>query len=299
MEMNIFNSIPEPWAKVVALLATIGLGVLFCFSINPPYGIGVACGAIIYMAIHWGLRLVGLGDVSVDPMVTVLKARDYSYEKDREVLRAAQEVLVGLGSSSVEPLIALLKSPLKELQIEYIVKALGEIGDPRAVKPLAATLMHRYSHQLYESPSAEATAAWALGRIDDVRVVKPLVMALSHGNTPVRKGGAVALRRWFKIEWDIQTGWRIGLPVSREVAHKLTKAVPELMKGLDDDRASARCNAAEALEAIGSNEAVPALITALADKNERVRTTCARALRKIGTPEALEGIEEYEKKQLA
>ena len=55
--MRMFNSCPEPWATVLALLATIGLGVMFYFSIHPLYGIGVACGAIIYIALHWGARL--------------------------------------------------------------------------------------------------------------------------------------------------------------------------------------------------------------------------------------------------
>ena len=55
--MNIFNSIPEPWAKFVAMVVTIGLGVLFYFWIEPSFGVGVACGAVIYMAVYWGARL--------------------------------------------------------------------------------------------------------------------------------------------------------------------------------------------------------------------------------------------------
>src|SRR6516165_9476557 len=47
--MKGFNSIPEPWAKVVAVTATIGIGVLFAFLIEPGVGIGVGCGGLICM----------------------------------------------------------------------------------------------------------------------------------------------------------------------------------------------------------------------------------------------------------
>ena len=55
--MNVFNAVPEPWAKILAVLATIGLGVLFYFGIEPGFGIGMACGAAACMLIHSALRL--------------------------------------------------------------------------------------------------------------------------------------------------------------------------------------------------------------------------------------------------
>jgi len=55
--MNVFNAIAEPWSKIVALAVTIALGVLCYFLIEPRFGIGVACGAIVYMAVHWAARL--------------------------------------------------------------------------------------------------------------------------------------------------------------------------------------------------------------------------------------------------
>ena len=55
--MNLFNSVSEPWAKIIALLATIGFGICFYFLIAPLWGIGVALGAIIYFFFHWGARL--------------------------------------------------------------------------------------------------------------------------------------------------------------------------------------------------------------------------------------------------
>ena len=55
--MNLFNSVSEPWAKIVALLVTIGLGVYFYFMLEPLFGIGFALGAIFYHVLHWGARL--------------------------------------------------------------------------------------------------------------------------------------------------------------------------------------------------------------------------------------------------
>ena len=55
--MKAFNSIPEPWAKVVAVLATCAVGVLFAFLIKPGFGVGVACGAVVCVLIHWTARI--------------------------------------------------------------------------------------------------------------------------------------------------------------------------------------------------------------------------------------------------
>ncbi len=55
--MKVFNSIPEPWAKVVAVIATSCLGVWFGFIIDPGFGMGMACGGVACMIIHWAGRI--------------------------------------------------------------------------------------------------------------------------------------------------------------------------------------------------------------------------------------------------
>ncbi len=55
--MRVFNSIPEPWAKIVSVLATGAIGVWFYFRIGPGFGVGMACGGLACMLIHWGARL--------------------------------------------------------------------------------------------------------------------------------------------------------------------------------------------------------------------------------------------------
>jgi hypothetical protein len=55
--MNVFIAIPEPWAKIVGVVGTIAVGVVFYFLIEPGFGIGVACGGLVCMAVHWGARL--------------------------------------------------------------------------------------------------------------------------------------------------------------------------------------------------------------------------------------------------
>jgi hypothetical protein len=55
--MKAFKSIPEPWAKVVAVLGSSAVGVLFAFLIEPGFGAGVACGAVVCVLIHSAARI--------------------------------------------------------------------------------------------------------------------------------------------------------------------------------------------------------------------------------------------------
>ena len=55
--MKLFSAIPEPWAKILAVLVTSGLGIHFYLRMKPGFGIGMACGAVACMLIYLGLRL--------------------------------------------------------------------------------------------------------------------------------------------------------------------------------------------------------------------------------------------------
>jgi HEAT repeat protein len=90
----------------------------------------------------------------------------------REVQRAAQLALQTIGLAAVEPLIAALNTtgPRSEFH-KRVVKALGELRDPRAVEPLIAALN-----------DGNYSAAEALGKLGDPRAVEPLIAALNDGN---------------------------------------------------------------------------------------------------------------------
>jgi HEAT repeat protein len=65
-------------------------------------------------------------------------------------------------------------------------KALGEIGDTRAVEPLIAALKDR-------SVNRRLSAAEALGKIGDTRALAPLIVALDDDNYQVREHAEKAL----------------------------------------------------------------------------------------------------------
>ena len=135
-------------------------------------------------------------------------------------------------------------------------EALGRIGDPQAVQPLIRALEDR-------SGGVQTWAAEALGKIGDPQAVRPLIEALWHESHVFRKCIASALRE-------------IGDP----------QAVTVLIGALEDNRKRIRRFAAEALGRIGDPRAVGPLTEALEDKDESVRRYAAAALRRIDNPRA-------------
>jgi HEAT repeat protein/3',5'-cyclic AMP phosphodiesterase CpdA len=69
---------------------------------------------------------------------------------------------------------------------------------------------------------------------------------------------------------------------------KSEKAIPELVKALNDEDSDVRRRAAEALGKIGSDAAIEELVKALNDEDSDVRRRAAEALGKIGSDAAIE-----------
>jgi hypothetical protein len=55
--MNPFSAIPEPWARVYAVVVTSGMGAVVAVFFQPWFGVGVACGAAISILLHWAGRI--------------------------------------------------------------------------------------------------------------------------------------------------------------------------------------------------------------------------------------------------
>jgi HEAT repeat protein len=133
-------------------------------------------------------------------------------------------------------------------------KALGELGDARAVEPLIKTLADK---SCLIGDVREA-AAEALGRLGDTRAVEPLMQSLSGHEIAVRKAAAAALGRLGDA-----------------------RAVEPLIKALKEKREDVRETAAMALGQFGDTHAVEALIETVSKLPERdwaVRKTAAAAL---------------------
>ncbi len=98
---------------------------------------------------------------------------------DAKDARARTEALVGMGEAAVEPLIAALRDErMAESERETAARALGMIGDVRAVEPLIEMLGRKV--EFSDQRKAYKAAAEAVGGIGDPRVVVPLIVALRH-----------------------------------------------------------------------------------------------------------------------
>jgi len=142
------------------------------------------------------------------------------------------------------------------------VRALGEIGEERAVERLVRALGH-------EDWLMRAAAADALGKIGDERAVERLVAALGDKSPGVQERAAVALA---------------------EIGDE--RVVERLVAALEDKNPGVQVWAAVALAEIGDERAVERLVTALGrsagDKSLGVQDRAAVALGKIGDERAVE-----------
>jgi HEAT repeat protein len=85
--------------------------------------------------------------------------------------------LIYMGTSSVEPLLEVLQDENSSTLHRECIKALGEIRDKRAVKPLLEVLKNK-------KISLREEAVKALGQMGDSTVVKPLISVLQNENSP-------------------------------------------------------------------------------------------------------------------
>ena len=164
-------------------------------------------------------------------------------------------------------------------------KALGQIGDAKAVKPLNQTLKD-------ESRHVRGKAARALGQIGDRKAVKPLIQALKDKgsqNRHVRERAARALGQIGDeraLEPLIQTLMRDEwLTVREGAAEALGKmgepAQKRLIQALRHKSQGVRLTAAWALGYVGDEKAAKPLADAQKDGDPSVRKAAKAALRKI------------------
>jgi len=209
--------------------------------------------------------LVKLGTGAVESLIPLLNDEEWT------IYTGVAKALGQIGDArAVEPLISQLKAETDDgsgsidVRNGSIAKALGQIGDVRAVEPLIALLKYR-------NLSID-DIAMALGLIGDVRAVEPLIPLLKDGNSYLRQAVIVALGQ-------------IGD----------ARAVTSLIPLLQDANHNVRIDVVVALGQIGDAQAVEPLIPLLKDYasksiphhlDKRVCDFVADTLRIIGTLEA-------------
>ena len=168
-----------------------------------------------------------------------------------------------------------------------VIKALGQIGNVKAVDPLLKALES-------EDKWVRRAAATALEGIDDKRIIQPLMRHLLEKNEPdteVRRSAAKALAR-MQPEEAIESLAKAlrdsSLAVQLDAGYALGKigepAIGVLTEALNDPDSRVRDSAVAALGNIGGDLAKKGLIGVLRNPNEEstVKLTAIQALYKMG-----------------
>jgi len=211
-----------------------------------------------------------------------------------DMQQAAAKALGQLGDTrAVEPLIAALHEDRNSNVRQAAAEALGQLGDTRAVEPLIAALRHPIP-VLY----VQQAAAKALGQLGDTRATDPLVdTALRDRDLDVRQAATTALKRLRDaraVEPLIDALRDPDLDVQQAAAKTLgqlqdIQATKPLIDALQHQDLNMRQAAAEALGQLGDTWAVTSLMgAALRDPHLDVRRTAAKALGQLGDAQAVE-----------
>ena len=165
---------------------------------------------------------------------------------------------------SVNPIIRALDDEDAAVRIRA-AQALGEINNSEAVDPLIKVLGDEDWH-------VRDMAAWALGEINDERGIDPLsYLSVKDVDSDVRNEAkkALLLERFGGSTLDI-------------------RSVNPIIRALDDEDATVRLRAVQALGEIKNSEAVDPLIEVLGDEDWHVREMAAWALGEIGDDRAVD-----------
>ena len=142
-------------------------------------------------------RVLGQGKIKRAVPLLIAALQDDPEPSGRQ---AAASALQQIGDRvAIEPLIAALEDLANRRIAVYLLSALGDFGDPRAV-PVILDLLQS------ESTDIVCFAASALGQIGDDRAFAPLLDILEHGQT-----GKPAWVRPFAAEALGRVGRPIGL----------------------------------------------------------------------------------------
>jgi len=224
--------------------------------------------------------------VSDDPAKRVRALADEDKRRGFDP-RGAEPVLVFMMDDGVRQLAA---------------RALGKLGDPRAVEALVFALEDK-------NDFLRKDAIEALGKLGDARAVRPLIVALrgegagTHQTSAdaaaaalagIGEAAAEALLAAFKEEAEPLVRLRVARALGRLGDRR---AVEPLVAALTDKEKFVRQGAAEALGKLGDGRAVEPLIAVLADPEENVRKRASEALESIGGPQAQRALAEHRARQ--
>jgi len=218
--------------------------------------------------------LVKLGDVAVGPLITALK--------NLKTWNSSIEILVKLGDVAVGPLIVALNNKDPKIR-NGVAKALGLLGDARAVEPLIAAL---------GDINVRRAAAVALGQLGDARAMEPLIAALGDNDLFFSADSACALGQLGDARAVEALIAAFKNKHSQQAAHALgqlgdARAVEPLIAALMSGFSTVRLRAIFALGQLGDSRAVEPLTAVLRNASYLCEQDDAvKALRQLGVRRA-------------
>ncbi len=194
-----------------------------------------------------------IGDArAIEPLVAALRYSD-------EERASAAEALVKIGEAAVEPLAAALKdSNASESVRACAAKALGQIGNPRAIEPLIEALND--SDWRWVRPSVVE----ALVKIGEA-AVEPLVAVLRDSDVYLRASivGVLQSLGWQPSNGSDRAIFAVARREFNEAAQMGEVAIEPLAAALKDSDYNVRIKVADALGKIGNARAIELLIASL------------------------------------
>jgi HEAT repeat protein len=217
--------------------------------------------------------VMSLIDVAMGNNIALFETQAGTYRFSEEAVRLRCTAVRALGrmgdDRAIIPLMSLLNDRSENYRLRLdAAESLGKLGDQHAVKPLLDIVSDDREKSLYLKESAVK----ALGMLGDIRAIEPLIDILES-----KKGFRDKFQ--FLKEQIIEAIGRIG-GGSR-------KATRSLLSALRDDAPSIRLAAVEALGLMGDGDTLEALETMVFDADEDVAMASVAAVHRVGGKKAL------------
>lgn len=205
--------------------------------------------------------LAAIGDAAIPRLIEALMHTEWLVR-----LHAVEALGKMRSSAAVEPLLSVLFNDSDNAIREDAVRALGQIGDARALEFLQVVM---------KQPGLRLLAVEAMGMIGDRRAVPVLIDILEGGNRPEESRVVAGCGDNWDEEMVIMGAAARALGMIGDEA-----AIPSLLKALYFT--ATRGDAAAALTAFGSKVVAPLLTILSQEPDENLRFHVKDALAKVG-----------------
>ena len=205
--------------------------------------------------------LAEIGDPAFPSLLEALKHSEWLVR-----LHAVEALGKSRSAEAVEPLLWALFNDHDQAIREDVVRALGQLGDGRAVEFLVTVM---------KESSLRTLAVEALGRIGDRRAVPVLIAVLNESDRPVVSRAVAGCGD----NWDEEMNTK-GAAVRALGSLGDEAAVPSLLKALE--QTVTRADAAAALVGFGSKVVAPLVTIMTHTSDDNMRFHVKDALAKIG-----------------